>query len=168
MAYKGNRDPELGILIPINACMLYQSKTAGELVECVIPPEHIADYSMTRWPSIMVRPDQVRNMDVRSAYLCAIGYAYNMIYVNDGAEVKVTTKDDRHVTLTTKILYPAQLAARWFKYLRYERYRNYQSHYVSYDLNVLLDCPSDRIAKDFARSGLTALEYLNRLPLVVR
>ena len=26
MAYKGNRDPELGILIPINACMLYQSK----------------------------------------------------------------------------------------------------------------------------------------------
>ena len=167
MAYQGSRDPELGILIPINACNLYQSKTAGELIECFIPPEHVADYSTIQWPSIMVRPEQVRNMEVRSDYQHAIGYACNMVYVNDGAEIKVTTKDDRHVALKTEILYPAQLAARWFKYLRYERYRHYRSHYFDYDLNVLLDCPSDRIAQDFTRSGLTALEYLNRLPLVV-
>lgn len=168
MAYHGSRDPELGILIPANACNFYQSKTAGDLIECFIPPERITDYSRTQWGSIMVRPDQVRNMDVRSDYQRAIGYACNMVYVNDGAEIKVTTKDDRHVTLTAETLYPAQLAARWFKFLRFERYRNYQSHYFNYNLNVLLDCPSDRIARDFTLSGLTPLEYLNRLPLVIQ
>lgn len=168
MAYRGTRDPETGLLIPVNACIQYTSKNAGNLIECFIPPEHIKDYQTKQWGSIMVKPEQVRHLQVSSEYIRTIAGDCNMVYVNDGAEIKVTTKDDRHVTLTTEVLYPTQIMARWFKFFRFERYQKFTSFYFEYKLEQELDCPSDLLAKDYAASGLTAPEYLNRLPLIVR
>lgn len=156
--YKGNRDPEIRIVIPYKYCRRYQSKSSGTWIEIFTPPETIAEYGSqyatqfeTKWGSIMVRPEQV----------CNIGDGLNIIRLNDGAQINNSVKDPNRVVISTEIITPDIITGRWLKFYRYDLFRR-----CGID-PTLLDNPSKDIYDDMIRSGQTMQFYMNRLPLIL-
>lgn len=150
MAYQGRRDPEIRIVVPHNQCKRYQSKTSGVWVEIFTPPENVDDYATT-WGSIMVRPEQV----------CNIGDGLNIIRINDGAKVNNSVKDANHAVISTEVITPDIITARWLKFYRYDLFNRCG---VSKDV---LDIPSIRLYNDMLSIGQNMTFYMNRLPLML-
>ena len=120
MAYKGRRDPELGMLIPRSACFMYNSKEKGQLVEIMVPPEDASGYdqTVTRWGTIMVEPKQVR----------ALNDEMNIVFINDGAQVTNSVKDDKRNVLVFAYLAAVKQILDFLKALRGERFWGRVAH----------------------------------------
>lgn len=154
--YAGHRDPEIPIIVPQYHCSTYQSTRDGQTyIEIEIPPEYPIDYAGT-WGSIMIRPDQIFN----------VNDGMNMICVNDGAAITVSIKNKFHRIISREQLTPAQIIGRFLKFYRYTRYYANFSDPQMRKIE-LEDTPSEALYTDMMHMGQTMLEYINRLPIKV-
>ena len=132
MAYKGRRDPEVGIVIRQALCDIYRGKDSTKWIEIFIPRSDGAPY---QWGTIMVKPEQVDFIDD----------VYNLVRVNDRAEIVNSTKEkDTRVILDSEKMTPDVIIGH---VLRMELGKNE---------------PAMNIYKDFINSGLTMYNYIKR------
>lgn len=145
------RDIEVRIPVHPGACSIYESKSRGNMCEILVPPEDISGFSdFTSWGSIMVEMEQVRtlNDDI------------NIVYVNDGAEIISSVKDEKHVPISEETLLPNAIIGRWLKWYRWYRFtgKNILSEQA-------LNIPSIHLFNDFVWSRMNITDYVNRLPM---
>lgn len=162
MAYKGRRDPEVAMLVPRGACSIYNSKGRGQMIEVSVPGELVSSYDprTTKWGTIMVEPKQVRSIDDET----------NVVFVNDGAAISCTVKDDKHneIPNTEEILTPAHIIGRWLKWYRYNRFVPFGSAgSLATFVMQNLDCDSILLYDDYKTSHMRIEEYANRLPFIL-
>lgn len=151
--YYGKRDPEVRLLVATSLCTPYYSKNGEEFTECFVPPEHIAEYETQYWGSLMANPHNVRLVNPQ----------FNLVLVNDGAEIQVSVKDSRHVPIQMENLTPDKIIGRYLKYERYIRFRPFIN--VFDDLKQDLDRPSYQHYLDYKHTNLRIDEYINRMPM---
>ena len=149
--YHGRRDPEIPIYALAAVCNRYTAQDGHLWIEAAVPPETVAEYN-NKWGSIMVETNQVRRADSE----------VNLIFVNDGAAIVVSVKDDKHRTISSETLTPTEMIGRWLKWVRYPRFCNLPGS--RQDLLDNLDCPSIELYHDFSDSHMDILSYTNRLP----
>lgn len=148
--FRGRRDPEVGIIVPIEKCSPYASKNGGTWVEVSVPPEDAGGYA-GRWGTMMVEKKQV---DVVS--VC--GIEYNYIRVNDMADIVVSVKDSNHKVIDGETLKPVLIIGR---YLKYYRWAEFEGRIPDDKLN---EATSLDMYNDFSVTGYTMAGYMNRLP----
>lgn len=142
--YIGRRDPEIPILVRLNACQTYDSQNSGTWIEIKIPyPKRSNNPYHTG--SIMVRPEQVYYVNDR--YNLNI---YNQIMVNDKANIICSTKDENRVVLYKEIMPPDLIIGCL---LAYELTGHYDDKTVT-ELDLY---------NAFRDTGLTMLEYIVRV-----
>lgn len=111
MTYYPTRDDYEELIIPANFCNLYQSRSYAEFVEIMIPPESHLHYQ-NKWGTIMVKPTQV----------CFIpNTGFYRIYINRGAAVVCSVKDDNYNVLTSEELTPEEMIGRFLCYFKHTR-----------------------------------------------
>lgn len=131
--YKGKRDPEVGIVVRQSLCNVYRGKDSIKWVEVFIPRSDKAQYE---WGTIMVKPEQVDFIDD----------TYNLVRVNDGAEIVNSTKEkDTHNILDCEKMTPAVIIG----------------HVLRQELNLRGRDAAD-IYRDYIDTGLTMYNYIRR------
>lgn len=148
--YTGRRDPEIRIIVEKEHCTTYTDSSSKRWIEIFIPPEKITDYT-TQWGSLMIDPKQVDTPEK--------GSPYNVIRVNDGAQITVSTKDSKHNVIANETLTPDQIIGRMLKYYRAKTYANDLTYPVTKD-----DIESHALYQDMNQIGQNMLYYINRLP----
>lgn len=148
--YTGRRDPEIRIIVEKEHCGSYTDQSSKRWVEVFVPTESIADYT-SQWGSLMIDPKQVDSLGKDSPY--------NVIRVNDGAQITVSTKDQNHKVTYSETLTPDQIIGRLLKYYRAKTYANDAEFPVTGD-----DVTSYEMYQDMTRIGQTMTFYMNRLP----
>lgn len=148
---RGRRDPEIRIAVPEKYCTIYKANSGIKWTEIFVPPEDINDYDNTLWSSIMVEPAQVDNTGKNCIY--------NIVRVNDGADIVNSTKDINRRIIATEVLQPHQIIGRYLKYLRFIRFSK-DSDISPENLNI----DSMRLYQDMTAVGQDILYYINRLP----
>lgn len=151
--YHGRRDPEIRIVVEKEHCSSYTDQNSKRWVEIFIPTESIADYP-TQWGSLMIDPKQVDSLGKDSPY--------NVIRVNDGAQITVSVKDKNRNVTYSEILTPDQIIGRWLKYYRAKTYANDLDYPVTGD-----DVTSYAMYEDMEHMGQNMLFYMNRLPKTI-
>ena len=149
---KTKMHPQVQIIVPLEACSIYETKSGKQWVEVAVPHESIASYDQ-KFGTFMVQPTQVR----KPHYPMPM----NTISVNSDAYLFVSIKDENHQFLFCEQLTPIGVIARWLKFYRYQLYS--KRHCPS----VNLDTPSVNLYKDYYHSGLRLDAYINRLPYVI-
>lgn len=142
--YDKCRDPEIGIIVHADACCPYNSRSRGEMVEILTPPENITMLpNSDTWGSIMSRPEQLRKLNE----------SMNILYVNNGTKIVNSKKDAARKILWKEMLTPQEITGRWLKWFRYARFGN-----AIPDINSML------LYRDYESSRMRLEEYINRLP----
>ena len=151
--YKGRRDPEIRIVVEQDHCSKYTDASGNTWIEVFIPPESVNDYN-NQWGSMMVDKKQVDNLGTNSPY--------NVIRVNDDADITVSTKDQNHSVVDWEILKPKEIIGRLLKYCRFKTYYYDQYFPVNTD-----DIESYKMYEDMHSTGQEMMYYMNRLPKVM-
>jgi hypothetical protein len=146
--YKGQRDPEVQILVRRENCYPYISSAGDKWVEIKIPYRTPVPYmdNFIKDGTIMVKPEQVFYLDDRYGI-----NAYNIITVNDNARIvnSVKTGTNRQVIyqeqMTPKQIIDALLA--------------FELRPTTYDVSVN---PGELVAA-MESTGLSMLEYIIRV-----
>ncbi len=151
--YKGRRDPEIRIVVEQKHCDKYKDKAGILWTEIFIPPESVTDYD-SQWGSMMVDRHQVDNLGSTNPY--------NVVRVNDDADITVSIKDTNHNVISYETLKPREIIGRLLKYYRYKTYHSDEYFPVTGD-----DIESFELYKDMHRLGQEMMYYVNRLPKVI-
>lgn len=148
--YKGRRDPEIRIVVEQEHCSKYRDSCGVMWVEIFIPPESVKDYD-SQWGSLMIDRRQVDNLGKDNPY--------NVIRVNDDADITVSIKDANHSVLSYETLKPKEIIGRLLKYHRYKAYHDDKYFPVTDD-----DVESFAMYEDMHAHGQEMMYYMNRLP----
>ena len=151
--YKGRRDPEIRIVVEQQHCSKYTDASGNAWIEVFIPPESANDYN-SQWGSLMVDKKQVDNLGATNPY--------NVIRVNDDADITVSVKDRNHTVISWETLKPKQIIGRLLKYYRFKTYYSDQYFPVNTD-----DIESFAMYEDMRHTGQEMMYYMNRLPKTI-
>lgn len=133
MAYKGRRDPEVGIVIKQSLCEVYRGADHTKWIEIFIPRSDGTPYE---WGTIMVKPEQVDYID----------NVYNLVRVNDKAEIVNSTKEkDTRSILDSEKMTPDVIIG----------------HVLRKDLGITGKTAKE-VYDDYIQSGLTMYNYILR------
>ena len=126
MSYVPKRDIFVEIIVPQACCRPYQSSGGADWVEVFVPPENAGSYG-GRWGSIMVKPEQTAFIPDTQ---------YNVIYVNEGAKIINSVKDDARRVLSEETLLPQQIIGRYLKWYEIQKYTSLNTWYTEYPSHI--------------------------------